>query len=419
MADKIGLEDGEAYPFDFFYMERHGTAANFGIETNIQLVESAMTTTKTGYQYGTSTGYNGYVDPNEKVAYSFSLQNNGNAPIYNLTFDDPAIGVYFGHDKVEVNKKGNYTDIEKEMYLYRFGTDGKPTLTIPAGSLTAEKIIAELKKPLPVGETIAIYGFKYKISNEEWETGDDNFNNIVYTTATVNESLTSEQLHGKADWNVQKAPLSYEPFHVYDWVRKSAKDKEWGQRPDGVLELTENELRQYFVKGLDLKGNVLEDFNQKELEFVLCNASGNEDSLSKNTCAEMDNENDKIIYRSDKPGKETVFFKMKGSGLGTNNLYDNFVFSFDVYTYGVMDNVYVLDYGLEVELNCDKYGFQVNDHLSIAENMYNPATTIRIQTGTEEQKFGDYVFNADKAEDAADKAILDETYDSVKRILTM
>ena len=55
VAEICGLKDGEVYDFDFYYMERHGTAANFSIETNIKVVDASMLTEKIGYQNGIST----------------------------------------------------------------------------------------------------------------------------------------------------------------------------------------------------------------------------------------------------------------------------------------------------------------------------------------------------------------------------
>ncbi len=34
---RLGLEDGETYPLQFFFAERHRTQSNFRIETNIDL----------------------------------------------------------------------------------------------------------------------------------------------------------------------------------------------------------------------------------------------------------------------------------------------------------------------------------------------------------------------------------------------
>ena len=45
-------------------MERHGTAANFGIETNIKIVDPSMLTEKNAYQDEQAVGYNGFVNPN-------------------------------------------------------------------------------------------------------------------------------------------------------------------------------------------------------------------------------------------------------------------------------------------------------------------------------------------------------------------
>lgn len=377
VADLCGLQDGQAYDFDFFYMERHGTASNFGIETNIKIVDPAMITTKTGYQNGSSTGYNGYVDPNKPVAYSFELQNNGEADIQNLTFDDKDIGVYFGHDNVVLNDDSDF----QEMYLYRYNADGTVKSSYTAGSLTAEILKQELTAGLPVNEKIGIYGFKYSIPTNAWV--NNTFPNTVYTTATsTGDNNSTHTLNGMADWKVQKSKLVTEPFHVYDWVAKDvSKDPtdvcDW-YSPEKVASVTvtrEELIKPVQDKGITVTGNAT---------IALCTPSGSESGNNINPNATLSSDGS-ITYKSTKPGLDTVYYKIKGMN------YDTMVFRYDVYTYGTVNNVYVLDYGLAVELNGEDFGLMVNDYLTLQQNTYGTTATV---TGMQDDtsNYGDFTW---------------------------
>lgn len=385
VAELCGLKEGEPASFDFFYMERHGTAANFGIETNIQLAQSGMITSKEGYQNGTTTGYNGPVDPSKPVAYSFTLKNNGDATLEHLTFTDPKLGVSLSEYNIDLGSKLEST--LADMYLYiRDENDAivrfYSATTTPA--LTEDVLMKELEDGLPKGHSMTIYNFRYKIT--DW-ADDETFTNVVNTTAISN----GKQLAGTADWKVRKAELVTDPFHIYNWVYKDLDDTEWQTRDIG---LTKAELVQPVLvakPGHDVS----------KADIVMCNASGNTNAnlwsqdytnVIKNVTLGTD---DSIVYNSKKPGMETIYYKILNIG------YDNRVYHFDVITYGVADNVYVLDYGLNVELNCDQYGFRVNDHLTVPQNIHAPNTSIYIRP--QESNYGDFVFThkQDKDENGA------------------
>jgi len=381
VAVLCGLQEGGTYQFDFYYMERHGTAANFGIETNIQLAESGMITTKQGYQNGVSTGYDGPVDPSKPVAYSFTLTNSGDATLEHLTFEDPKLGVKLTESEITLNSESNL----ENMYVYirdqnNAITDFYSASTTPA--LNEEVLKGLLLAGLPEGYSMTIYNLRYTIPEAEWTnaTGNDErdtFTNVVNTTAIAN----GKQLHGTADWKVHKADLVITPFHIYNWVDKDLKDTEWNARN---VELTKAELTQPAVNAnsaLDVSGATI----------VLCNGSGNENTalwseaytnIVKNITW---GENYSLTYNSKSPGLETVYYKVKGIG------YDDLIYHFDVITYGVADNVYVLDYGLNVELNCDQYGFRVNDHLTVPQNIHT--TTMTMDVHQDEHTWGEFVNN--------------------------
>lgn len=369
VASLCGLRDGQSYDFDFYYMERHGTAANFGIETNIKIVDPAMLTEKTGYQNGVSTGYNGFVDPTKKVGYSFELQNNGDADLTNLTFDDSDIGVKFTKDSITLNNDSNIN----EMYAILYGADGAIKTYIKAGELTETTLKSMLATGIAVGEKIGIYGFKYMIPTDKWV--NNTFTNTVHTTGLADANNVGERtLNGIAEWKVQKKALVTDPFHVYDWVTKdvsknSATVCDWTLPAEASVTVTKAEL----VQPVKDKGMSVPD----GVTIALCTASGNESGVNINPNATL-NSDGSITYKSTKPGQDTVYYKIKGIS-GTT--YDNVVFSYNVYTYGTVNNVYVLDYGLAVELNGDGFGLRVNDYLTVAQN---PNATTETVTGVQD-----------------------------------
>ena len=397
VAEQCKLKDGQAYSFDFFYMERHGTAANFGIETNIKIVDPSMLTTKTGYQNGISTGYNGFVDPNEPVSYSFELKNQGEADLQDLVFDDKDIGVYFGHDRATLNTDSNWTNI----YLYRYNSDGTIKKSYLAGAVNEDLVKAELAAGLPVGEKIGIYGIAYEIPSNKWS--NNTFTNTVYTHATsLGDNNSTHNLNGMADWKVQKSNLVTTPFHVYDWVNKDiSKDPDvvcnW-THPANPVTITKSEL----VQPVKDANHTVPD----TVTIALCTPSGSETGNNINPRATL-NSDGSISYTGVTPGIDTVYYKIKGMN------YDKQVYSFDVYTYGTVNNIYVLDYGLSAELNGEEFGLQANDYLTLQQNPNDTTATVTgLQDAT--NAYGDFTFDSEtKSLKYTPKAIINNT-DSVK-----
>ena len=390
VAKNIGLENGKTYSFDFFYMERHGTAANFGIETNIQIADPSMNTTKQGFQNGVNTGYGGPVNADNHVGYTFELENNGTAHLYDLTFNDPALGVYFGYDEIRPYPEGEtggegtsypYT-IEDDLYLIYYNSAGDIVEYLKPGEVTADILQEHLKDGLEPGEKLGIYGIKYKIKEAQWSEvdGAEEFINTVYTTATAN----GKTLNGVADWKVVKMEHPYEAFRVYDWVHKTVSNdpadaenliwktpKENGINVDNGVTVTKNELiTKYLLNGENNDLMSLTEAEKAAIEITQCTAAGNEDPYFFRDSKAKVNEDGSITYTSDTVGKDTVFFKFKNVTLNGEKkaVYDSLVFSYEVYTYGAVDNIYVLDYGLSVELAGETFGFQNNDHLQLNEN---------------------------------------------------
>ena len=346
VADICGLKDGEVYDFDFYYMERHGTAANFSIETNIKVVDASMLTEKIGYQNGISTGYKGYVNPNKPVIYEYALTNNGKEPILNLTFDDPQLGISLSKDSLKLNSETTSESLTATVY----NRDGTVKEFVPEGTLNADKLKQLLAAGLKVGEKISIYGFSHTVTDTEWNTGGNTFTNHVYTTSKP--ETRDETLNGVADWKVQKRTFKYEGFHIYEWVGES-------------VTVTKEEL-------IQLPNNGGYTFSSAA-SIIPCTASGKTTTSNWNPNATL-NSDGSITYTGTKTGADAYYYMLtEGSGDSEKK---SDVICVSVYSYDAADNTYIIDYGLSVELNGEGHGLTLNDTLNLSANPYTTAFSI-------------------------------------------
>lgn len=352
-----GLKDGQVYDFDFYYMERHGTAANFGIDTNIKIVDPSMLTEKIAYQNGVNVGNYGFVDANKPVRYQFKLTNNGDAKIEELTFRDNDIGVSLSKDAISLNPATAITD----LYASVVGKDGTTKTSYAAGELTEDGLKALLKNGLEIGDTISIFGFSYTIPTGSWS--NDKFTNTVYTSAiSKGENASHKTLNGIATCTVQKQQFTYMGIHYYEWMGK------------GVT-ATKAELIEAVTKaGVTNPGT----------DIQLCGPNGKTDSTAVNENAEVTANG--ITYTGTKTGSDTYYYKVGNYG----------PVAVTIYSYDVADNIYVLDYSLPVELNGADYGLMVNDTLSLAENKHPTTASARgITNGSAIENYGTFAYGTE------------------------
>lgn len=349
-----GLKDGQVYDFDFYYMERHGTAANFGIDTNIKIVDPSMLTEKIAYQNGVNVGNYGFVDANQPVRYQFKLTNNGDAKIEELTFRDNKIDVSLSKDVINLNRETKITD----LYASVVGKDGTTKTSYVAGELTVEKLKALLKNGLEIGDTISIFGFNYEIPTGSWS--NDKFTNTVYTSAiSKGENASHKTLNGIATCTVQKQQFTYMGIHYYEWMGK------------GVTATKAELIAAVTNAGVTNPGT----------DIQLCGPNGKTDSTAVNENAKITANG--ITYTGTKTGSDTYYYKVGNYG----------PVAVTIYSYNVADNIYVLDYSLPVELNGADFGLMVNDTLSLAENKYpTTASTLGITDGSATTNYGTFAY---------------------------
>lgn len=357
VKELCGLKDGQVYDFDFYYMERHGTAANFGIETNIKIVDPSMLTEKIAYQNGVNVGNYGFVDANQPVRYQFRLTNNGDAKIEELTFRDNDIGVSLSKDAISLNPVTAITD----LYASVIGSDGTTKTSYAAGELTEDGLIALLKNGLEIGDTISIFGFSYTIPTGSWS--NDKFTNTVYTSAiSKGENASHKTLNGIATCTVQKQQFTYTGIHYYEWMGK------------GVTATKAELIEAVTNAGVTNPGT----------DIQLCGPNGKTDSTAVNENAKVTT--DGITYTGTKTGSDTYYYKVGNYG----------PVAVTIYSYDVADNIYVLDYSLPVELNGADFGLMVNDTLSLAENKYpTTASALGITDGSATKNYGSFAYGTD------------------------
>ena len=360
VRDLCGLKDGQVYDFDFYYMERHGIAANFGIDTNIKIVDPSMLTEKIAYQNGVNVGNYGFVDANKPVRYQFKLTNSGDAKIEELTFKDKDIGVSLSKDAISLNSATAITD----LYASVIGSDGTEKASYSAGELTEDGLKALLKNGLEIGDTISIFGFNYTIPDGKWI--DNKFTNTVYTTAiSKGENASHKTLNGIATCTVQKQKFVYDGIHYYEWMGK------------GVT-ATKAELIEAVTKA---------GVNNPGTDIQLCGPNGKTDSTAVNENASVNTDDGSITYTGTKTGSDTYYYKVGNYG----------PVAVTVYSYDVADNIYVLDYSLPVELNGEGFGLMVNDTLTLGENKYSTtATTLGIVDKSATTNYGTFAYGTDK-----------------------
>lgn len=360
VAELCGLKDGEIYTFDFFYMERHGTSANLGLETNIKIVDPSMVTEKRAWQGGNQVGYNGYVVPNNDIIYDFAVTNNGDAHIQNLTFQDNALGVYLTPTALTLGDNA-ITDIA----VRHFAADGTVKAFTNPADMTEEILKSYLTNGLAVGEKLLVYGFKHQLTDAD----PDTFDNYVYTTAVAlgdNVDDNKRTLNGMAHHRVQKAIYDLPALEFYDGGRLNGEtygaldeNKSFG------VTITRDELLAPMKNHAELK-----NLDYTDATITLTTAGGNASHVNYNATVQADGS---IFFQTDKTGLELFYYTVTVGGIAYQPI------AVQVYTYGVSDNVFVLDYNLPVELFAGEHGMTQNDILRLDANR-NTNYTWKVQT---------------------------------------
>lgn len=358
----LALQEGESYSFDFYYMERHGYGANCRIVTNIRITNPAMDVDKTAYQDGVEVPYDGIVGQDAPIEYGFSITNNGNSKLYNLSFTDDDIGLSLSYNeglKITGTNGVTVTDVnggtleiaDLVFYVDGFHEDGTPYETIKVTVSTEEELkqlLATLNAPglqteatgqtqsgegLWVGSSIQVRGFAYKLTDTQ--KGADSFTNTVDVSAQTAKAQGTT-LYGD---DTHRVAIMSNPVMFYQWREKPLYIRE------SVL------AAEIIARNSDLSDELasIDNFSVK-----LCLANGTawtyDDVSIGSSC---------VVTQYDTVGTYTFY----ASILNTSGAEITRIPIVIVVTDAV-DSTVVLDYGIKADLTADG-GIYANDTLTI------------------------------------------------------
>ncbi len=380
VAEKCGLVDGQAYDFDFYYMERHTTEINFKIETNIQMENPSMETEKIAYQHGTQVGYAGFINHKEALSYAFQLTNSGNIALKNLEFHDATIGVSLTPTSitgiaatkaaVAGKEEGNLSNYE-ELRMVHYYKDGTYKYYAP-GEVTETKIKEMLTQGLEPGEQILIQGFKYKIPDDEWKaiseghlTTRNYFDNTLNTFAYDGK----DRLHGTYTHRVQKPDIVLPEEDYYAWGKLNTETpNRWDLSEIYPVTISNAELLRQVKEAHERDTEHSADHITSLTKVQIVSASGlvgygNNKAKVQEEFVEGVQNGYQVVYTPSEVGVDSFYVMVTD-----NNGMTHEPMHLTVYTYGVADNTYVLDYNLSVNLNDPNHGLTRNDELVLAYN---------------------------------------------------
>lgn len=148
IAKKVGLVEGEVYSFDFFYMERHTTASNITIETNM-ILEQADAKPFVTYKdkEGNKLESDSKVDIGEEVSIEYGI-TAGNDKMSNVTFKDESLGVTIGKDGIDLGDQG--VTVPEKITVTVTDKDGniKETYTIDKDDLTDKEKVSKFSEKI-------------------------------------------------------------------------------------------------------------------------------------------------------------------------------------------------------------------------------------------------------------------------------
>lgn len=168
---KLGLEEGETYTFDFFYMERHTTASNILIETNMYLEQaSAKPSVKYIDKDGNELQDGDKVIVGEDVGINYSVVS-GSDDMKDITFKDTDLGVIIGKDGIDFGDKGVYVKDNLVVEVLDKNGNVKNTYTISSEELQNDTKKREFQDrigniSLDKNETVVIKGLTKKVDYE-------------------------------------------------------------------------------------------------------------------------------------------------------------------------------------------------------------------------------------------------------------
>ncbi len=379
----LGLVEGETYEFKFFYMERHGFAGNFMIQTNIQLTDPGMPVDKSAYIGDTELAYGDNVQQDDLIEYEFSVTNtedNNAGQLQYLYFNDEDLGFTLGYTEASddkfVCKLGTYTD-EKGNVINRTLADLTITVKDKNGNSTSHSTLDEtllkqlLKTGLKNGETLYVSGVKHYLTDAQIHAMT--FKNTVSVSSYYKDGLSWKKLEANDSFLVNISELwaylwaGHE--RQYDFKDLLTDDMRIGSSTYGEIKSrTENNRIGVYIS--DANKNAYTDPDHK--------ISGT--TLTGDYAGSYDLSSAKGTSKEAKTGTYSFNFTLIAYETENEKVEKFGPYGVTVFVYDLVDTNYVLDYGLPVRVYADPGDDGKNGTSFIDEEK----DTITLSTNTDE-----------------------------------
>ena len=241
IAAQCGLVDGEVATFTFFYMERFSDCSNFGIRTNMGLVERGIDAAKKAYSsdaYLRETPSGSVIENGTSQFYDLTLTNKGNQEMTNIKFkdtDDFNASVSFGSGVtsprfIPAAADGAFKLADSGKYAL-FITDGSGSIV--TDSQQTKETLAELSTAvagisLSAGQTLHVR-FLTVTANVPVATMAGYTNTLTVEAVSGSQTLRDSAIHQLYSYNASDTAKNYVvdfglPLKITNIFDASAKD---------------------------------------------------------------------------------------------------------------------------------------------------------------------------------------------------
>ena len=161
LKEELGLESGNTYQFDFFYLERHTEFSNFYIETNIQLLDAGEVELNF-YQDGNMLASGSQVIKGSTVELEYVLASYVD-DMKNIAFADDSLGIRVGVNGLSYGDKIKLSPDGVKITVYRADGSEKEVKTFK----TSEEVRDYFENlHLNRGEKVAVRGLLYTVDDK-------------------------------------------------------------------------------------------------------------------------------------------------------------------------------------------------------------------------------------------------------------
>lgn len=359
-VDALCLVPGGVYSFNFFYMERHGVGSNLRIMTNMEIAESGLDVDKFAYQNGHEVTDNGIVDVDERIEYGFSITNNSDGKLYDLSFSDTTIGVFLDAEN-GLQTTGDITNV--------YGSKLTPSsleITVDGYTMNDSGELEKMASPVSVTcvDNEALKSFLRTLSSDGTQTGD--------------EAKDYDQLYaGSGLWKNATVTIRGIYYQMTD-AQKSITSFTNSVVGSGVAKIAvgENDVQNYVLRGV-AKHTVYQPGNPSYYQwighpiFIESERLYNDliDGKVVSSAADLPEPSNMILIPSNATGTEVsdgnlsnatggdVYLKVNYDQTGSYMAYVTILDKRDaeysitvpitIYALGGQDSVIVLDYGMD------------------------------------------------------------------------